>query len=163
MSWPLPSKLNEFYGNPDANNDGFPDARWEALNLIRINPPYPLFWSWSGEPVKTLRVHRKCGGSLLKILEEIENKFTAIDRHKYQLDQCGGVYNFRLMRGGNKLSTHSWGCAIDLAPEINALGVQYDPSKNMMPKEAVRIFTNEGWQWGGPWSRPDCMHFQATS
>lgn len=163
MTWPSPSKLNEFYGNPDINNDGAPDPKWESLNLVRIVPPYPMFWSWSGEPVKTIRVHRKCSDSLTDILSLIGETFSGVERNKFQLDQCGGVYNFRLMRGLNKLSTHSWACAIDLAPEINGLGIQYDPSRNMMPKKAVEIFKAEKWIWGGMWSRPDAMHFQATS
>lgn len=161
MTWPTPNQLIEFYGNPDKN--GTPDPKWESANLVRIRPPYPMFWSWTGEPVVSIRTHRKCSTSLLRVLQEIGNSFTAMDRRKHQLDQCGGAYNFRLMRGSHKLSMHSYGCAIDLAPEINGLGVPYDPSKNMMPEKAVKIFASEGWKWGGVWKRPDCMHFEATN
>ena len=75
---------------------------------------------------------------------------------------CGGAFNFRLKRGGNSLSIHSWGAAIDLDPERNALGRRYRAGAGMMPMAVVEIFAAEGWVWGGPWSRPDAMHFQAA-
>jgi hypothetical protein len=34
----------------------------------------------------------------------------------------------------------------------------------MMPRAVVDIFEAQGWKWGGNFStKPDCMHFQATS
>lgn len=163
LTFPSYNQLNAFYGNPDANGDGSPDLQWEVHNIVKIAPPYRLFWSWSGEKVKTLRIHNKCAGSLLMILDEIGKEFSELERKTYQIDQCGGGYNFRLMRGGNRLSTHSWGCAIDLAPVINGLGVPYNPDKGMMPEKVVKIFKNHGWNWGGNWSRPDAMHFEAVT
>ena len=161
--WPKQHKihLNEFYGNPDVNGDGQPDPAWEAANLIYITPPYPIWWSW-GPECKKIRIHRKCADSLRNILEGIGKHVNAVDRNKYQLNECGGAYNFRLVRGSNKvLSTHSWGCAIDLAPDLNPLGKRYKPEAGMMPKVVVELFKAQGWEWGGLWERPDGMHFQA--
>jgi hypothetical protein len=31
-----------------------------------------------------------------------------------------------------------------------------------MPDAVVKLFAAEGWVWGGPWSKPDGMHFQAA-
>lgn len=163
MKWPESNKLKEFYGNPDANGDGLPDRAWEMANITKIIPPYQMVWSWSLEPVKVLRVHKKCSESLFLILKEIGEKLDAQERHFYQLDRCGGVYNFRQMRGSNKLSVHSYGAAIDLSPEMNGLGVPYDARNNMMPFAVRDIFHKHGWKWGGTWKRPDAMHFEATS
>ena len=84
----------------------------------------------------------------------------AIERAR--LDLCGGVFNFRLQRGGSNLSIHSWGAAIDIDPERNRLGRRYSAGAGMIPRAAVDIFEAEGWEWGGRWSRPDAMHFQAA-
>lgn len=174
--------LNKFYGNPDVNEDGRPDAAWESKNIIRIVPPYTLYYPIEDENkkiikrqkvLKTISVHKKCADSLMRVLTNIGTKIPpeAIKRH--ELDICGGVYNFRLKRGGRTLSTHSWGCAIDLSHLINYFGKKYKRSsvwgerspRNdiMMPLEVQKMFKAEGWTWGGLWSTPDGMHFQAAN
>lgn len=165
--WPMQgaANLNKYYGNPDANNNGQPDADWEAKNLVTFTPPYPMVWSWSLQPVKTIKMHKACAPAFQLGLQRIGEQFSKEDRIKYQLDRCGGAYNFRLVRGSlQTLSTHSWGCAIDLAPELNGLGVVYNTNIRplMMPKQVVRIFKELGMVWGGDFSRPDAMHFQAA-
>lgn len=162
--WPKPTRedLINFYGDPDANNDGKPDVKWESLNLTYVTPPYPMYWSWSGQPAKRIKVHKKCADALETALKQIGACYTEQAIKDHQLDQCGGAYNFRLMRGGNSLSMHSYGCAIDLAPEINGLGKRWDPNDHMMPYGVVNIFAETGAKWGGRWSRPDCMHFEWT-
>lgn len=163
MNWPTSDKLKDFYGDPDINGDGLPDRAWEIANITKIIPPYPMVWSWSLEPVKFLRVHKKCSNDLMDILSDIGSVVNEQDRKIYQIDRCGGVYNFRQMRGSSKLSVHSYGAAIDLSPEMNGLNVPYDPKKKMMPKIVREIFHDHGWKWGGVWKRPDAMHFEATS
>jgi len=155
--------LIEFYGDPDVNGDGRPDVKWEIENLVKIKPPYPMVWAWNDIQVKTISLHKKCAPAFLKALEGIRDEFDPFDRKRYQLDRCGGGYNFRLMRGGNKLSLHSYGAALDLAPEINFLGRKYDAKLNMMPMAAVMIFQKQGLTWGGRWGRPDAQHFQACN
>lgn len=163
MSWPKANKLIEFYGNPDMDANGLPDPIWERENIVRIAPPYNMVLAWdTTRAVSRIAVHKKCEKSLRRILTKIAEEFDAKDRAYYQLDRFGGCYNFRLMRGGVKLSVHSYGAAIDLAPELNGLGVKYKPDSRMMPMKAVRIFEAEGWGWGGDWHRPDAMHFEAV-
>ena len=72
----------------------------------------------------------------------------------------GGCYAWRAQRGAAKLSTHTWGIAIDLDPARNARGVKWDGGKKMMPEKAVQIFKAAGFTWGGDFKVPDCMHFQ---
>lgn len=162
--WPSqsPAAMNDYYGNPDANRDGRADPAWMTGNLVRVKPPYRMRWSWGGD-VATITVHKRCAESLLRALDGIARHFgsqEAIERARMHL--CGGAFNFRLKRGGTSLSIHSWGAAIDLDPERNPMGRRYGEGRGMIPMAVVEIFAREGWEWGGGWSRPDAMHFQAA-
>lgn len=163
-TWPKQSEMSAFYGNPDTNRDGQADRAWESANLIRITPAYRLVLAWdTSRSVSSILVHKKCADSLSRVFAAILAHYktqAAIDAARMHL--FGGVYNFRLMRGGSSLSIHSWGAAIDLDPERNGLGVKRVEGKGQMPMEVVRIFEAEGWVWGGRWKRPDQMHFQAA-
>lgn len=159
--WPGKAGMNDFYGNPDVNNDGAADLDWQRKNLTIIAAPYLMFYA--GKQVRNITVHRRCSDSLSRCLTAIGEAFDPKERATYQLDQFGGVYNFRRKRGGTSLSVHSWAAAIDLAPALNAFGWAYGSRPNMMPKAVVEIFAAEGWEWGGLWSKGDAMHFQAAA
>lgn len=162
--WPAAteSELLKFYGDPDVNDDGMPDVKFEAKNLTKIVPPYPMFWTWNMRPVSSIRIHKKCADSLMRCLTKI-GELPPATIEKYHLNRCGGGYNFRSIRGqGNRLSMHAYGCAIDIADDLNPLGKRPDPLRLTMPKVVVDIFAEEGWDWGGLWKRPDGMHFQAA-
>lgn len=174
--WPSqsPTAMNEFYGNPDRNRDGVADLEWQKKNLVRIIPPYTLYYPQDdlhhkgqiikrGLALKSLTVHHNAAESLARCLGGIGKEFTAEELLKYELDLCGGVFVFRLKRGGSSLSIHSWGSAIDLSHLINYFGRKYDETKGMMPERAVKVFADEGWTWGGLWSTGDAMHFQAAN
>lgn len=168
-NWPSQKELNKFYGNPDKDKNGQPDRDWENANLINIAPPYQLYYptETNGRLVKraiklkTLRVNKKCADSLVLCLQNVGEAFNEAERIKYELDICGGVYNFRLMRNGRALSMHSWGCAIDLSHLINRYKRRYTGGL-MMPMKVVEIFKAEGWVWGGRWQTADAQHFQAA-
>ena len=159
------SRLIEIYGNPDTNGDGQADLKWEVANIVRIKPPYPMWWGWYDEPVPvvTMKIHRKCADSLEDALTMVGDRYTPEERKWYGLDQCGGTYSstLRTVRGSeNVLSTHCYGCAIDLSTIINRLGRKYDESQRMMPREVMAIFKKLGWTNGAFWGRPDGQHFQ---
>jgi hypothetical protein len=155
--------LRAFYGNPDTNFDGMPETKWEAENLVSIIPPYRMVLAWDKKrTLHTIRTHKKCAASLLRILTRIKNHYgtqEAIEAARMHL--YGGCYNFRLKRGISELSVHAYGAAIDLDPANNGLGKKY--GRGMMPLVVVNIFKEEGWKWGGLFHRPDCMHFEATN
>lgn len=72
-----------------------------------------------------------------------------------ELKTWDGCFNIRKKRGLNSLSMHSWGLAIDVNAAWNGLGKQ--PT---LSKEFVKCFTDNGFEWGGNWSRLDGMHFE---
>ena len=161
--------MTKFYGQPwkIISSGVVYDSSFEAAHITRIAAPYDM---WMGDvKITRIAVNKKCAKSLEIILGKIAKEFNAKERALFQLDRYGGGFIFRPIRGVdgkttvNKLSTHAYGAAIDLAPALNPLGAFYNPAKKMMPHEVIEIFKKEGWFWGGDFkSRPDCMHFQAT-
>jgi hypothetical protein len=165
-AWPLQKDCDSFYGNPRGVN-GQPSGQWERDNLTAITPPFRM--TYAGHPVRTIKVHRRCALSLLRVLGKI---WEASGHNQETLDSWGasvfgGSYNFRLMRGLNTLSMHAYGCAIDLDPAHNGL---HDRTPKFTPNGAVvKAFKDEGWVWGGDWNsdgrssdepRCDGMHFR---
>jgi hypothetical protein len=72
-----------------------------------------------------------------------------------------GMYVPRLMRGGTRLSRHSWGTAFDVNARWNRLGME--PAAIGQPgsvRALVAVAEGLGWCWGGGWKRRDGMHFE---
>jgi hypothetical protein len=75
--------------------------------------------------------------------------------HVKELKTWDGCFNIRKKRGLSSMSLHSWGIAID----VNA----FENGLNATPKLSagfVKCFTDNGFDWGGNWTRKDGMHFQ---
>lgn len=169
-AWPLQKDCDAFYGNPRGTKDrSRANATWESANLVTVPVPFRMFFA--GHPVSTIRIHRKCADSLARVLDRI---WIAAGKDQKVVDgwgasTYGGSYSYRLMRGLNTLSMHSYGCAIDLDPARNAL---HDRTPTFTPASpVVQAFLAEGWVWGGDWDgdhssadepRCDGMHFQAA-
>jgi hypothetical protein len=73
-----------------------------------------------------------------------------------QIHTYDGCFNVRKVRGGNSLSPHSWGMAIDLNASENPLG----STNYRMDLHVVDVFEALKFQWGGRWRRCDAMHYQ---
>lgn len=80
---------------------------------------------------------------------------------------AGGGFNWRVIAGTTRLSTHSFGIAFDVNAELGkywlwtgakegAVGA-YD---NVIPENLVRTFERFGFIWGGKWHHFDGMHFE---
>jgi hypothetical protein len=111
---------------------------------------------YEGKGVRTIRVHRDCAESLLRVIRAIaESPF------RYVLSEYGGVFNNRPMRGGSMPSLHARGAAIDLMPLANGLNTHW-PTKANMPIEVMEMFAREGWLSAGAFWGRDAMHFQST-
>jgi hypothetical protein len=159
--WPLQRDCSEFYGDPDRNDDGTPDRRWEDANIVRIDAPWQMVLAWdTSKTVRKIPIHKKCADAFVRVFAAIKTALpTETEIRQARLHLYGGAYNFRTMRGSNQLSMHSYGCAIDLDPEGNPLGRPWGPG--MIDPRVVGAFKNEGAVWGGGWKRrPDCQHFQ---
>jgi peptidoglycan L-alanyl-D-glutamate endopeptidase CwlK len=94
------------------------------------------------------------------VSEEIEATL-ASEFHKY-VSKTAGTFNWRNIAGTNRLSTHSFGTAIDINTKYSNYW-QWDGNmtwKNQIPMEIVEIFEKHGFIWGGKWYHYDTMHFE---
>lgn len=102
---------------------------------------------------KKLYCNRDIIGPLSKAFKNV------IDRGLVnEIKTFDGCFNIRLKRGQVSMSLHSWGVAIDINAAWNAFG-----AKPTLSAALVKCFTDAGFEWGGPWPKPDGMHFQLIS
>ncbi|SRR6266496_236099 len=129
------------------------DSRWQKEQLATVPLPFPMVLSWD----RSRQVERISCHKLLR--PTFEEAFQAISKAGLQskITSFGGCFSFRPQRMGTKLSTHSWGIAIDLNPESNAQG-----TAGKMDAGVIAIFKQLGFTWGGEWQgrARDPMHFQ---
>lgn len=76
-------------------------------------------------------------------------------------------YACRRIAGTNRWSMHAYGIALDVRATSYPLGVRVtDPQLLAAVREIEALRTPDGWrvwEWGGRWSRPDGMHFEAAA
>lgn len=130
-------------------------ADWMNENLVYLNVR-GLGMTYNNKPVTRVRIHKKLAPSLLGILRQLSEKFPDV------LENYGGVFNIRSMRGGDRWSMHSWAAAIDLSPSRNGFRTLW-PQVADMPLGVMEIFAAHGWLSLGGVYGFDAMHFQATA
>lgn len=156
-NWPLQSELRKKFGTPDYGGKF-------KQHMTKVNLPYTM---WMDDTkITSCWMNKICADSLVRVLTHVwdanERDYDKIKAQ--QLHIFSGAWNIRNMRGGSSLSTHAYGLAIDIAAPYNMLGKKPGYNKYSFTEDSliVKAFKAEGWVWGGPWSRPDGMHFQAA-
>ena len=172
--WPTQAEVlsnKSVYGDPRGKDKTKMSAAWEARNIVRIQPPFQM--TYAGAPItRGIRVHKVCAPALLRVFNRL---YGSAGKKQATLDHWGvtifgGVVMYRLMRGGNQLSIHSYGAAIDLDPARNGL---YDQTPRFAQfPQVLDAVAAEGASWGADWNgdgssaderRADGMHWQFTS
>jgi hypothetical protein len=142
------------YGTPNATGAGY---------LTVIDLPYPMFLNWaSSTKVTRISCHKMVADKLIAIFKEILAVYGIEKIKSLQLDDFGGCFNYRKMRGGTELSLHSWGLAIDLDPDRNLLKETSATARFARPeyKQFIDIFYKHGFVSLGREKNYDWMHFQ---
>lgn len=148
-------EIKKVYGDPTqlVHDDGTVSSVWEhsVLESVFLPAPLPLGWDLDVK-VRRIRGHKLILPSLLETLQSIHdhglwNLLVTFD----------GCYNWRAKKGQSRLSTHSWGIAVD----FNAATNQFRHPGDMDPR-VVEEFEGRNWVWGGRWGAHyrDPMHFQ---
>lgn len=116
-------------------------------------------------------------GSKIKITkinnvhQQLKKVSEELDKHpelkKYL--QKATTFNWRIIKGTGRLSTHSFGTSIDINVDYSNYW-QWDcrcsnenhelKYKNQIPQLIVEIFEKHGFIWGGKWYHYDTMHFE---
>lgn len=149
--WPADnqSALLKFYGTPG------PEVERQLVSVV---PPFQMYYE--GQPIKSIRFHKKAAAALKAALDEIwdhyghdQRKIDALGISKY-----AGAYNPRKIRGSaTKWSNHAYGAAIDLNAEDNGFGRGH----GNIPQPVIDAFKRQGARWGGDYrGRTDPMHFE---
>jgi hypothetical protein len=113
-----------------------------------------MYLSWQpSKLVRTAYVHKKIVPALCDALMEIREYEGRGYLHLLKYDHFGGCYNYRVIRGGQKLSTHSWAISWDQNPHLGPY-----KGTNNQPQFIIDAFINRGFV-SFPW---DGMHFQAV-
>jgi len=134
-------------------DDGTLDPQWEQQQLTLARLPFPIPFTVAPHPLVTrINCHKKLADVFVQVFTEIQKQGLASKIVSY-----GGCFNFRTKRLSAKISTHSWGVAVDLNPETNQQG-----TAGNMDSQVVRVFQSFGFKWGGEFSgnSQDPMHFQ---
>lgn len=129
-----------------------------------VRPPWRMVLAWdTRRQIETIRCHEAVAASAQRALENIADTYTPAEIRHLGLHLFGGCFNYRKMRGGNRLSTHAYGVAIDFDPARNRLTWGADRA-NLARPDAVRFWEAweaEGWTSLGRARGYDWMHVQA--
>lgn len=162
VAWPAPpngfQSIRDTFGDilRYLRDDGSIDPKWESERMIKAALPFSIPLSWdTSQSVSSIRCHKL----IAPLMEEVFRRIAA-QGLRSAVKTYGGGYVFRPKRSGVKPSTHSWGIAIDLNPNTNAMGTAGD-----MDPRLVELFEGLGFVWGGRWTGrgKDPMHFQYCS
>ena len=151
--WPFQRDCVAFYGQP-----GNPQC---TAGVVKLPIPFKLAWDLK-QSVGSFRCHAKVQAPLTAIFNEAVAAYGERRYRELGLDLFGGCYALRQMRGGTAWSMHSWGIAVDLDPERNALKMSHLEARFARPEYADfwRIVESKGAISLGRKADYDWMHFQ---
>lgn len=110
--WPAYVDLTAFYGPPAG----------PACTAGRCRLPFAFPLAWDMEQrITSFPCHAKVAEAFTSIFAEAARHYGEAEFRRLQLDQWGGCFNDRPMRGSTKRSTHAWGIAVDVDPVGNEL------------------------------------------
>jgi hypothetical protein len=107
-----------------------------------------------------LLLHKKVVPVYTAAYTEVKNNFSPEEINALRLNISGGTFNYRVVRGGNRLSTHAFGIAIDMDPARNPYPKKW--KEGMINREFCDILMKHGIWWRGHNGDVDAMHFQAA-
>jgi len=133
--------------------------------LVWLELPYPMYLNWDTKTiVKRIQVHKLIHDRAKAALQEILDTYGLDEIKSLQLDDYGGCFNYRLMRGGTSLSKHSWAVAFDFDPDRNLLHETDKTARFARPeyKKFLDIWEKHGFFSLGRLKNYDWMHIETA-
>jgi hypothetical protein len=131
--------------------------------LVKIKLPYPMRIAWDlDSSVNSMMCHKLVADNFTAVFKELLATYGYDKIKELGIDLFGGCFNYRKMRGGNALSMHSYGLAIDLDPARNLLKESSKTARFARPeyKPMIDIFYKHGFISLGREKNFDFMHFE---
>jgi flavodoxin len=160
-------------GNPGAVRSPFFENLWQSRNRTEAYSHQ----EWVRFLDRPVQIHRDIAAPLARVegrIRELAKEDTEIRGWINNLESITG-WNWRNVAGSINRSFHSYGVAVDLhmkaqvgmetywqwtaAKGIDWRTVPADKRQNP-PTAVIRAFEDQGFIWGGRWSRYDTMHFE---
>jgi hypothetical protein len=150
--WPRQDDCVGFYGPVNSNQ-------------VILKLPYEMRLAWEPKTrISRFSCHAKVHDAFLRVFTRTLQHYGEARLRELRLDLFGGCLNVRKMRGGTRMSMHSWGIAVDIDPDNNTLKMgrdraslarsEYEPFWGIVEDEGlVSLGRQQNFDW---------MHFQAA-
>lgn len=151
---PTTAQRNLKYGKANLKGNGY---------LVWIDLPFPMRIAWDRKrTIKRFQCHKSIATRLQNVFRELLLHYGLEQLKTLGIDLYGGCFNYREMRGGTELSSHSWGTAIDLDPDRNLLHETSKTARFARPeyKPMIEIFYRNGFISYGVEFNYDWMHWE---
>jgi hypothetical protein len=126
----------------------------EETDMVKIPFPFALYLNGDKNLIcRNFYGNKKIARAVIDAYQEILDYYGIDFIRKNGIDNYGGCFENRNVRGKDRPSDHSWGMAVDVMPQLGALG---EPS--MIPFPVVNAFIKRGFICGYNWKRKDGMH-----
>lgn len=148
--WPLQRDCMSFYGKV-------------GTKQAKCKLPFPMVLAWDrSSKLTSYSCHELVKDSMERAWQNIFDHYGYEQIKELGLDKFGGCLNVRKMRGGTSWSMHSWGIAIDVDPDRNALHTSWKNAQMSKPayKKYHEFWYAEGAINLGIERNMDAMHTQ---
>ena len=121
---------------------------------------------FAGKKVKFSKLHG-ASEALAAVAKDLTEAVKTKPELKLWLTNLDGTFNWRNIEGTERLSTHSYGIAIDLNADRSKYWRWEKKPGNLVtfsrldfPVPIIAAFEAHGFVWGGKWYHYDTMHFE---
>lgn len=112
-TFPTQSRVISYYGKVGSNQ-------------VKCSLPFPMVLAWQpSKSLKSFSCHKLVQPSMERLFQRTFDHYGYEKIKELRLHYFGGCLNVRKMRGGSSWSMHSWGIAVDLDPDRNALKMNH--------------------------------------
>ncbi len=131
-------------------------AQEVSKNLVRVK--------WFNQQLQFSKINGAADS-----LRAVEKELSALPASYRKYFDQSSTFNWRKVRGSDRLSAHSYGMTIDICTKYSDFWRWKNPGKeetdeityvNRIPKEIIRIFEKHGFISGARWYHYDTMHFE---